>query len=230
MKRGDVWWVEFDPAVGSEIRKTKPAVIVSNDAANRNLARVVVVPLTSRTDRIYPGEAVVTAGGQKSTAMSDQIMTADKARLKNQIEALSLSPASWLLQKQGSAGVPRVEERNTAWLKVSHIPRYDGHSVYKSSRGDQRVADWARVRHMESGAALRNGGIDSHYAATKSWQDVTGQPRPKQSPLGRIATFDEQHADFQFLQGNHRQIHVAGISSVGPGGDVSIRLPGTNLS
>lgn len=89
MKRGDVWWVEFDPAVGSEIRKTRPAVIVSNDAANRNLTRVVVVPLTSSTDRVYPGEAVVVAGDQKSKAMSDQIMAADKARLKNQIGVLS---------------------------------------------------------------------------------------------------------------------------------------------
>src|SRR5260363_79201 len=49
-----------DPAVGSEIRKTRPAVIVSNNAANRNLARVVVVPLTSNTGRQYPGETVVT--------------------------------------------------------------------------------------------------------------------------------------------------------------------------
>lgn len=89
MKRGEVWWVEFDPAVGSEVRKTRPAVIVSNDAANRNLARVVVVPLTSSTARVYPGEAVVTAGGQKSKAMADQIMAADKARLKSQIGALS---------------------------------------------------------------------------------------------------------------------------------------------
>ena len=40
MKRGEVWWVAFDPAVGSEIRKTRPAVIVSNNAANRQLARV----------------------------------------------------------------------------------------------------------------------------------------------------------------------------------------------
>ena len=84
MKRGEVWWVEFDPSVGSEVRKTRPAVIVSNDAANRNLTRVVVIPLTSNTGRQYPGEAVVSVNGQTSKAMADQIMAADKARLKTQ--------------------------------------------------------------------------------------------------------------------------------------------------
>jgi mRNA interferase MazF len=85
MKRGEVWWVEFDPALGTEIKKTRPAVIVSNDAANRNLARVVVVPLTSNTGRTYPGEAVVNVAGQASKAMADQIMAADKTRLKTQL-------------------------------------------------------------------------------------------------------------------------------------------------
>jgi mRNA interferase MazF len=89
MKRGEVWWVEFDPAIGSEIGKRRPAVIVSNDAANRNLSRVVVIPLTSNTDRIYPGEALVKIGDQQSKAMADQIMAADKSRLKNQLGALS---------------------------------------------------------------------------------------------------------------------------------------------
>ncbi len=89
MQRGEVWWVEFDPSIGSEIRKTRPAVIVSNDAANRNLARVVVVPMTSNTGRKYPGEALVTIGGQSSKAMADQIMAADKARLKRQLGTLS---------------------------------------------------------------------------------------------------------------------------------------------
>lgn len=89
MQRGEVWWVEFDPSVGSEIRKTRPAVVVSNDSANRNLSRVVVVPLTSNTGRVYPGEAVVTAGGQSSKAMADQIMAADKTRLKSRLGVIS---------------------------------------------------------------------------------------------------------------------------------------------
>ena len=89
MQRGEVWWVEFDPAVGSEIRKTRPGIIVSNNAANRNLTRVIVVPLTSNSARIYPGEARVSVAGAQSKAMADKIMTADKVRLKSRIDALS---------------------------------------------------------------------------------------------------------------------------------------------
>ena len=89
MLRGEVWCVEFDPAVGSEIRKTRPAIIVSNNTANKYLARVQVVPLSSNVERIYPSETVVTIAGAKSKAMADQIMTADKRRLKESIGRLT---------------------------------------------------------------------------------------------------------------------------------------------
>jgi mRNA interferase MazF len=89
MLRGEVWWVEFDPAMGSDVRKTRPAVIVSNDSANRHLTRVVVIPLTSNTGRLYPGEALVSVAGQSSKAMADQIMAADKGRLKSRVGVLS---------------------------------------------------------------------------------------------------------------------------------------------
>ena len=89
MNRGEAWWVEFDPAVGSEIRKTRPAVIVSNDTSNRHLARVQVMPLSSNVERVYPSETVITLAGQRSKVMADQIMTADKRRLKTSLGRLS---------------------------------------------------------------------------------------------------------------------------------------------
>ena len=89
MKRGEVWWVAFDPSLGTEIQKTRPAIIISNDSANRQLARVVVIPITSNVDRQYPGEALITLGSSQGKAMVDQIMTADKQRLKTQLATLS---------------------------------------------------------------------------------------------------------------------------------------------
>lgn len=69
--------------MGSEIRKTRPAIIISNNAANRNLACVVVIPATSNAERVYPGEALILINGARSKAMSDQIMAADKNGLSS---------------------------------------------------------------------------------------------------------------------------------------------------
>ncbi len=89
MKRGEVWWVNFDPSIGGEIRKKRPAIIVSNDAANKYLNRIQVVPVTSKTEQLYPGEAFVTVAGKKGKAMADQLATVSKLRLSKRIGILT---------------------------------------------------------------------------------------------------------------------------------------------
>ena len=89
MKRGEVWWVNFDPSFGGEVRKKRPAVIISNNAANQFLNRVQVVPLTGSVGKLYPSESYITLRRKKSKAMADQLTTVSKKRLINQAGSLS---------------------------------------------------------------------------------------------------------------------------------------------
>ena len=88
-KRGEVWWINFDPSVGGEIKKTRPAVIVSNDMANKALNRIQVVPVTSSIKNLYPAECFVTVKGKQSKAMADQLTTISKLRLVSKIGKIS---------------------------------------------------------------------------------------------------------------------------------------------
>ena len=75
----------FDPSIGSEIRKTRPAVIVSNDTSNQFSKRLQVIPATSNTDKLYPPECCVQIKGKTSKIMADQIMTVSKERLYSRL-------------------------------------------------------------------------------------------------------------------------------------------------
>jgi mRNA interferase MazF len=89
-KRGEIWWVNFDPSVGQEVKKKRPAVIISNDISNKYLKRYQVVPLSSKTGKLYPSETLVKVGSQDSKAMADQLTTVSELRFLDKIGELTV--------------------------------------------------------------------------------------------------------------------------------------------
>jgi len=81
LKRGDVVWVNLDPAVGAEIRKQRPCIIVSRSVLNDKRLTVVVIPLSSSSTPRPPLVVAVPSAGANSNARIDQIRAVDKSRI-----------------------------------------------------------------------------------------------------------------------------------------------------
>lgn len=87
-QRGDIFWVSFDPSQGTEIKKTRPAVILSNDMFNRNLNRVIVAPITSNVKSTFDFDCTIILQGRKGKIMLDQLRSIDKSRLHSKIDSI----------------------------------------------------------------------------------------------------------------------------------------------
>jgi len=102
-QRGDVFLVNLDPVVGSEVGKTRPAIVLQNEMANRTSPTVTVVPLSTQVERVFPFQVLIPAGEgglpRDSKALCEQIRTLSTKRL---------------LQHLGSLPPERLEEIRTA--------------------------------------------------------------------------------------------------------------------
>ncbi len=87
-KRGEIYWVTFDPSQGTEIQKTRPAIVISNNMLNKNLNRVIVAPITSNVKNIFDFDCAVTIDKKEGKIMLDQLRSIDKSRLKDRIEMI----------------------------------------------------------------------------------------------------------------------------------------------
>ncbi|HEX4952991.1 MAG TPA: type II toxin-antitoxin system PemK/MazF family toxin [Thermoanaerobaculia bacterium] len=92
MKRGDVYLVNLDPVIGSEVGKTRPAVVLQNDLANQSAATVTVIPISSKTERVFPFQVRLSAGegglDREGKALCEQIRTLSRERLVQRLGTL----------------------------------------------------------------------------------------------------------------------------------------------
>jgi len=93
MRRGEIYLIDFETSVGAEIRKKRPALIISCDEANKHLKTIMVIPFSSKTERVYPFEVLVEKEDSGLEANSKlkipQMRAVDKARLKKYIGTIS---------------------------------------------------------------------------------------------------------------------------------------------
>jgi mRNA interferase MazF len=93
IRRGDVFLVNLDPSLGSEIGKTRPAVVLQNDLANRSSPTVTVIPISSNTEKVFPFQIRIPSGEggltRESKALCEQIRTVARERLRQCLGQLS---------------------------------------------------------------------------------------------------------------------------------------------
>lgn len=88
-KRGEIYWVDLDPAIGRETQKTRPGLIVSNDIGNEVSHVIMVAPITSKVKYVYPFEVKITLNGKPAKIMLNQCKALDKSRLKDKIGSVN---------------------------------------------------------------------------------------------------------------------------------------------
>lgn len=88
-RRGEIWWVALDPVAGSEIAKTRPAVVLTNDTVNQRRRTVVVVPLSSTPSASPPILVSIRCAGRDAVAVIDQIRAVSKQRLRDRVGEVS---------------------------------------------------------------------------------------------------------------------------------------------
>jgi len=87
-KRGEVFWVNLDPTVGSEINKIRPALVISNDSGNEHSQRIIVAPITSSVKKVYPFEVKIEIAAKEGKVLLDQLRSIDKQRLSKKLSVL----------------------------------------------------------------------------------------------------------------------------------------------
>ncbi len=87
-KRGEIYWVNLDPTVGTEINKTRPALVISNDSGNEYGQRVIVAPITSSVNNVYPFEVKLTIEQKECKVLLDQLRSIDKQRFLKVLSTL----------------------------------------------------------------------------------------------------------------------------------------------
>jgi mRNA interferase MazF len=96
VKRFDVFLVNLDPTVGSEIKKTRPCLVISPDEMNRHIATVIIAPMTTK-GRPYPTRVACQFQGKDGQVILDQIRTIDKARLIRKLGRINRPSQSQIL-------------------------------------------------------------------------------------------------------------------------------------